>query len=182
MGKIDWKHIKLVATFTEKGVAAEVTKEPTSKWKKTMLLSEHSPIRTETITLGVECPYFVHTQLVRHKVGVDFFVASARPDINKEAVPRDRQKKADPCRMLVHANLQAWLNISRKRLCQKAEKATREVWGALVDSIRKAEPELAECCVPECVYRGFCPESSKRSCGYHKSKEFKQALDNYRKV
>lgn len=182
MSMIDWRQIKQVAVFTEKGKVQEVNKEPSSSWKKTMLLSEHSPIRTATTLMGFECPYFVHTQLVRHHQGVDFFITSARPDINKEAVPRDKQKKIDPCKALIHANPQAWINISRKRLCQRAEKPTKDLWTLLVQTLGKSEPELAECCVPECVYRGFCPEAPKRSCGYDKTEAFQKALKKYRSI
>lgn len=39
--------------------------------------------------------------------------------------------------------------------------------------------ELASVMVPECVYRGFCPEF--HSCGYDKTEAFKQALEEYRR-
>jgi len=35
----------------------------------------------------------------------------------------------------------------------------------LIEQIAKEEPELALACVPECVYRGGCPEF--KSCGKH---------------
>ena len=48
----------------------------------------------------------------------------------------------------------------------------------VVEALRKTEPELAACCVPECVYRGFCPEF--RSCGYVRTADFERALAAYR--
>ena len=49
-----------------------------------------------------------------------------------------------------------------------------------IDEIAAKEPELAECCVPECVYRGFCPEF--KSCGYCGSPEWRKAVEKYREV
>jgi hypothetical protein len=34
--------------------------------------------------------------------------------------------------------------------------------------------------VPECVYRGFCPEF--KSCGYFGSEAYKKAVSAYREV
>ena len=49
-----------------------------------------------------------------------------------------------------------------------------------VDAIAEKEPEVAACCVPECVYRGFCPEF--KPCGYCGSPAWKKAVDAYREV
>ena len=51
---------------------------------------------------------------------------------------------------------------------------------AVVDAIAAQEPEVAACCVPECVYRGFCPEF--KPCGYCNTPAFQQALAAYREV
>lgn len=62
-------------------------------------------------------------------------------------------------------NAQAFINISRKRLCKCASKETREAWIQVIEYLKTIDPILAEKCVPECVYRGFCPETD-RCCGY----------------
>ena len=50
----------------------------------------------------------------------------------------------------------------------------------LLKEIAGKEPEVAECCVPECVYRGFCPEF--KSCGYCGSPAWQAAVEKYRRV
>ena len=42
-----------------------------------------------------------------------------------------------------------------------------------------SDPVLADKCVPECLYRGFCPEFMN-PCGYSKTKEFEEDLQKYR--
>lgn len=76
-------------------------------------------------------------------------------------------------------NAQSAINISRKRLCYQASPETRQAWEAVVDKIHEEQPEIASCCVKECVYRGFCPEYY--SCGYYKKDEYKAELAEYRK-
>ena len=62
------------------------------------------------------------------------------------------------------ANAAEVMFISRRRLCAQASPETRAAWRLVVDALAEKEQELAACCVPECVYRGFCPEF--RSCGF----------------
>ena len=40
------------------------------------------------------------------------------------------------------------------------------------------EPELYALCVPECVYRGYCPEMFK--CDFIQTKHYGKCLYNYR--
>lgn len=72
----------------------------------------------------------------------------------------------------------AIISISRKRMCMKAAPETRAAWEMFLDELVRVEPDLASCCVPECVYRGFCPEF--KPCGFCGSSTFRQMLDNYR--
>jgi hypothetical protein len=78
------------------------------------------------------------------------------------------------------ANAQAVMFMSRRRLCAQASPETREAWKQVVKAVAEKEPELGECCVPECVYRGFCPEF--KSCGYCDTPAFKDAVKKYREV
>ena len=56
-----------------------------------------------------------------------------------------------------------------------ASKETREAWKQVVEAIREVDPVLADKCVPECLYRGFCPEFMN-PCGYSKTKKFEEDL------
>ncbi len=57
----------------------------------------------------------------------------------------------------------------KKRLCVGCvSKETRELWEKVVDKLEETEPELAFYCVPNCVYRGGCPEIPElTSCKYY---------------
>jgi hypothetical protein len=70
--------------------------------------------------------------------------------------------------------------ISRRRLCAQASPETRAAWKLVIDELAKAEPELAACCVPDCVYRGFCPEF--KSCGFADTPAYAEAVKRYRTV
>lgn len=142
----------------------ETGKEPSSVWKRKMLLARHSPIQAVFYRITLDgIPYWVSVHLVRHKVGVDHWVRSQRSD--RTGVPRDGLPQGAPVVHEMVANAQAILAISRKRLCFQASEETREVWKAVVQALREAgEVELADSCQPECVVcGGFCPEL--KPCG-----------------
>ena len=157
----------------------EGTKEPSSRWKRRILLAEHSPVRKLMFSWKwVDLPYWVSVHFVRHKFGIEHFVSTQRTDRTGE----DRTAKSQDA-PVVHecfANAQAVMFISRRRLCGQASPETRQAWRAVVDAIAEKEPEVAACCVPECVYRGFCPEF--KPCGYFGSNAYKKALAGYRNV
>ncbi len=77
-------------------------------------------------------------------------------------------------------NAQAFINISRKRLCIGcASKETRQAWEIVIEMLKEHDSILASKCVPECIYRGFCPEF-ERCCGYCNSKQYEERLKEYR--
>lgn len=150
--------------------------EPSSQWKKRILLSEHSPIRQLIFRwkwVGLKSWVSVH--LVRHKFGIEHFVSTQRSD--RTGVDRDSSRQDTPVTHECIANTQALIFISRKRLCNQASPETREAWKLLLSKIKEDQPEVASCCVPECVYRGFCPEF--KCCGYTKTEAFKEARTKY---
>jgi hypothetical protein len=128
---------------------------------KKMYLSEHSPIRTQLFWVEMlNIPTFVSVHLVRHKIGVEHYVRSNRKD-------RGGDSNADRNTPINHAmliNAQALINISKDRLCFKASKETRGVVEAIKEAVRQVDPELAECMIKKCEYRGKCHEF--KSCGY----------------
>jgi hypothetical protein len=79
------------------------------------------------------------------------------------------------------ANAQALINISRKRLCGTAATETRQAWLEVKAKVQEVDPVLASVMVPECIYRGFCPEFKSNSCGYADTEAFRQALAEYRR-
>ena len=154
-------------------------KEPSKSWEAKMLLAEHSPIRLVEYDVTFEdIKQWVTTHLVRHWLGFIPFVHSQREDRRKLEVPRDELPQGSLNDMDFSVNAQAMINISRKRLCNKASPETRDAWQKVVNAIGEIDPVMAEKCVPNCVYRGFCPEME--SCGFVNSPKFKEALEKYR--
>ena len=56
------------------------------------------------------------------------------------------------------------IDTMRKRLCFQAAFETRMYAEDLKKEIYKQEPEIANVLVPNCIYRGGCPEME--CCGY----------------
>lgn len=160
-------------------------KEPSNSWKAKMLLAEHSPIRLiEYEWTWSDIMQWVTTHLVRHHEGCEKFVHSQRGD--RRAIldeynvsSRDELPQGATNDMDMTANAQALISISRKRLCSCASKETREAWKQVQDAIREVDPVMADKMVPECIYRGFCPEFMN-SCGYANTEKYQQDLKRYR--
>jgi hypothetical protein len=149
-------------------------------WKKQILLAEHSPIRTiQYKWKWSNIPYWVSVHFVRHWLGIVHFVKTSRTD--RTAINRDELLQNNPISHECEANLQALINISRKRLCQKASTETQLAWLEVVNEVSKKDKTLASILVPECIYRGFCPEG-KSSCGYYLTQEYQVNLLIYRNL
>lgn len=157
------------------------TKEPTDSWKAKMLLAEHSPIRNVTYYISfTNIRQWVSVHIVRHWLGFIPFVHTQREDRRVLDCSRDELPQGSLNDMDVMANAQALINISRKRLCNKASKETREAWEKAKEAVGKVDPIMADKMVRNCVYRGFCPELE--CCGYCNTKKFQEELENYRKT
>lgn len=131
--------------------------------------SEHSPIRALILLVdvyGILGTTSVH--FVRHKVGVEHFVTSNRPDrTGKERSITDLVNH----RMLL--NFQALRAMARERLCSNAAKDTQATMVAIKEAVVSSTLTLygtlmaatiERSLVPKCVYRGnVCHEF--RCCG-----------------
>ena len=177
-----WKRVLNAARLT--AGKKPLDKEPSNKWKRKMLLAEHSPIRlVEYDGIWDFIKMWVTTHLVRHHVGVEKFVSTQRTDRNPDLMNLDRDDIPQGLEntMMISANAQGLINMSRKRLCSCASTETRQAWKALLEEIKKVDPILVEKCVPECIYRGFCPEFDK-CCGYVNTEKYKEELIKYRSI
>lgn len=155
-------------------------KEPSDSWKAKIILAEHSPIRlVEYDWTWEQIRQWVTAHLVRHHEGCEKFVHSQRADRRELPIERDKMPQGAVNDMDMTANVQALINISRKRLCNCASPETRKAWQQVKEEIRKIDPVLADKMVPECLYRGFCPEWMN-SCGYSKTKKYQEDLEKYR--
>ena len=170
-----WADVLNAARFTQR--KPPISGEPSVKWKKKIIKAEHSPLRCLMFNIDFyDIPNYVMVHLVRH-VHAQPFVSTSRPDIDGNQIPRDEQKKSDPCNMRLFLNAEEIINISRKRLCNKAEFTTRHVWREAINELWKIEPELANACIPNCFYRGFCPEI--KSCGLTDTDLFQLKVNDY---
>lgn len=180
--KPDWNRVLNAARRTVG--KKPIKKEPSQIFKKKILLAEHSPIRLlEYDFTWEDIQQWITAHLVRHHEGCEKFVHSQRTDRNEQlkGLNRDELPQGLLNDMDMTCNAQSFINISRKRLCNCASKETREAWTAVIEYLKEIDPELASVCVPECIYRGFCPEFDK-CCGYCNTEAFKKRLEEYRKV
>ena len=125
---------------------------------------------------------WVTAHFVRHHEGCEKFVHTQRTDVNEKlkGLNIDELPQGLLNDMDMTCNAQSFINISRKRLCYGcASKETREAWELVIEYLKEIDPILAEKCVPECIYRGFCPEK-KRCCGYVNTEAYKKQLEKYR--
>lgn len=176
----DWTHIRDVARDTAGMPPSK--KPPSDKLKRKYLISEHSPIRLMEYDIRVDgIPYYSAMHLRTHNTGVKheplFIIESSRPDISNKVSDRDKLPQTAPVIMNMRINPQALINISRQRLCAKTDKTTRQYWADIVKCVGVIEPTIVDLCVPNCVYRGFCPEFS--SCGFAGTGNFVHMRNKY---
>ena len=164
----------------------DLMKEPSKQFMKDIYISEHSPIRCKMFMIeysGIK--RWIADHLVRHDIGVTPFMSTQREDRNDEIMaisveegnPRDEAKQGSLVNLKLLVNAQALINISRKRMCGQAHVETQQVWNKTIRELKLLDKELAFCCVPECVYRGFCPE--KYPCGRTKLEFYKKWRKEY---
>lgn len=170
-----WSKVKQAArqTISRDGAGTY----PTKSWKKKILLAEHSPIRKIKVDWRwADLMYWVSVHFVRHKFGIEHFVTTQRTD--RTGTERNSKTQDALVKHQCEANAQALINISRKRLCSQASPETRAAWKAVKEKVTASDPVLGSVMVPECIYRGFCPEMT--CCGYVDSDVYKEALAEYR--
>lgn len=150
-------------------------------FKRKILMAEHSPIRCLQFRIRLVIPSWVSVHLVRHKIGVDPFVTTQRDDRTDKLVSREEMPQGTPVTHDMLINAQALINISRKRLCYLASPKTTQAWLAVKRLLQEVgETEVADLMVPECVYRGFCPEMSRCKSNYVCTPKFNRDLEKYR--
>ena len=153
---VDWTEIKNACRKTIS--MGDSIVEPSSDWKRKLLLAEHSPLRHSLITLDIQdVPFYVMGHLVRHSVGVTPYVGTSRED--RTGVDRSERRQTDLVSMRLDLNIQSLINISRKRLCNQADKQTQMLWLQVVRAIAEIDEDIAWACVPEGIRTCGCPEA-----------------------
>ena len=167
----DWIDVKNECRSTVNKDATDTPASP--EFKKKLLISEHSPIRLISVKWRWEGIYsWVSVHFARHWLGWDKWVSTQRTD--RTGVDRNKQPQDTEVNMDVRANAQALINVARVRLCFQASDETRSCMENLKENIHDELPEVADVMVPNCVYRGGCPEFTQ--CGFWK--KFVDSVDN----
>lgn len=176
--------------------------EPSDKWKRAAIMAEHSPIKLVEYCISFkDLRQWVGVHLLRHEHVIPQIHTQRgdRRDIIKEypyiqkaleelaneikanANPRDFVRQGELNDQDFYVNAQTLINISRRRLCHTASKETMEAWKLVVKALKEnVDPIIADFLVPNCIYRGFCPEV--KSCGFYKTEKYKEDLNNYRNL
>ena len=153
---VNWNSIKRACMRTIGKEAGP--KEPNQKWKKSLLICRHSPLRKGSITWKwPEIPYAISTHFVRHHIGVEKFISTSRAD-RTEIKDRSQRSQMDAVSMEMDANIEALLNISERRLCTCADATTTAYWKDLKDLVATYDTDIAWAMVPQCVRCGSCVE------------------------
>ena len=136
-------------------------KEPSTEFKRKILISEHSPIRDIRIKWRWRnMPHWVTVHWVRHKW--EKFVRTQRTD--RTGIDRTKLPQDEPQTFVGEANTQHLIDTMRKRLCYQASPETRDYAVDLKIALHQDNPEISDVLVPNCVYRGGCPEMA--NCGW----------------
>ena len=171
----NWRRVADAARNTVHMEAGEG--EPSDNWKKRMLLAEHSPIRLiHYFWRWIKIPSWVSVHMVRHKIGIEHFVRTQRTD--RTGIDRNDEPQGVEIEHMSEATIQSLIFMARKRLCSSASPETRSAFKKLKAEIEKVDPVVASVLVPECIYRGWCPEWE--TCGYAQTREYQYALKAYR--
>lgn len=151
--KGDWQDVVDMARLTVgKG---ELGHEPSESFKKNILIAEHSPIRAISFSWKWEnIMSWVATHFSRHKW--ECFIKTNRSD--KIGKNRNELPQGELVTFAGEANIQHLIDTMRKRLCFCASKETREYAEGLKTAIHSLDPEISDVFVPNCIYRGGCPE------------------------
>lgn len=148
------------ATVSKPDIPCAVSTE----FKRKILLAEHNPIRHMHICWKWEgIKSWIATHFARH-VMMDKYISTQRND--RTGVDRNKAPQDTPVIMMCDANLQALIDMMRKRLCGMAHAETRQYAEDLKDSIAIIDPEVAFVLQKNCVYRAGCPEM--KTCGWYK--------------
>lgn len=157
----DWKRCKMLAlnTIGKRYAGSEVTDE----WKRKILRSEHSPIRTLMFTIRMDVPYWVSVHFCRHKYGVEHYVTSQRND-RQDKYDRTKAPQGEMVTHVMDVNAQELIQMARMRLCGQASVETRAAMREIADAVAETNPEFVEFLQPKCVMRRGCNEF--KPCGF----------------
>lgn len=158
-----------IQKLTNESIYKDILKFTTNKDDIQLRLSqlyscEHSPIYTQMFVIYLEqIPSFVSVHLTRHeKNGCQHFVSSARGD--RTGIADEEINRMTPVNHVIFCNAKHLIDMSRKRLCNKAHRLTQKVFLQIKEKMKAVDKDLSAHMLPDCSYRGgVCHELKK--CG-----------------
>lgn len=133
-------------------------KEPSDKFKRDILISEHDPIRDIEIKFRWRnIPYWIAMHWKTH-----IWRSRTNTQRNDRQTFYDRRKANQdaPVDFVGDPNVQHLIDSWRKRLCRMAAPETREYAKDFKIVVHDPEPQISDVLVPNCIYRCGCPEPS----------------------
>lgn len=152
--KGDWTEVLNDCRATVK--KTPLAKEPSTEFKKKILISEHSPIRNMSVkfrwsNIGYWIAMHWKTHIWESRVDSQRNDRQSRYDRNEAPQNAPIDFYGDP-------NIQHTIDTWRKRLCRQASIETRHYAEDFKRALHEIEPEWSDVLVPNCVYRCGCPE------------------------
>jgi hypothetical protein len=140
-------------------------KEPSDAFKHALCRAEHGPLAlVEYYIHQPDIKYWMTAHFTRHKFGVTWGQGSSRDDRHDNPLPRDEMPQGTSVPLDCQVNALELIYMARRRLCGMAHPETRKRMQEILDAVAKVDPIVVQYCVPNCIYRGRCPES--KPCGY----------------
>jgi hypothetical protein len=152
--KGDWEEVVNDCRATV--AKGELGHEPSVKFKRSILIAEHDPIRDIEVKFRWRnIPYWV---AMHWKTHIWRSRTNTQRNDRQALYDRGEAPQKTPVDFTGDPNAQHLIDPMRKRLCFMAAKETREYAEDLKRTLREYEPELSDVLVPNCVYRCGCPE------------------------
>ena len=152
--KGDWKEVVNDCRVTV--AKPPLGKEPSDKFKRDILISEHDPIRDIEIKFRWRnIPYWIAMHWKTH-----IWRSRTNTQRNDRQTSYDRRKAHQdaPVDFVGDPNVQHLIDSWRKRLCRMAAPETREYAEDFKIVVHDPEPQISDVLVPNCIYRCGCPE------------------------
>lgn len=155
--KGDWEEVVNDCRATvSKG---ELGHEPSTEFKKAILISEHDPIRD--IEVKFRWSNIKYWIAMHWKTHIWRSRTNTQRNDRQDNYDRNKAPQDSLVEFIGDANAQHLIDTMRKRLCYMASPETREYAEDFKEVLHKVEPELSDVLVPNCVYRCGCPENGK---------------------
>ena len=152
--KGDWEEVVNDCRATV--AKGELGREPSEKFKREILISEHDPIRD--IEIKFRWKNIKYWVAMHWKTHIWRSRTNTQRNDRQDNYDRNKAPQDSPIDLTGDPNVQHLIDTWRKRLCSMASPETRVLAEDLKVVLHEVEPEIADVLVPNCVYRCGCPE------------------------